>query len=256
MHDLALRDRARRLLSSGLSVNETSRRIGVSPATVRRWRDRPGDDSTMTGTCPRCAASPRLPSPPEAYAYLLGLYLGDGCISWVGDRAKQVWALRIACADTWPGLVQECVDALRAVRPTNRVRVLQKQGCKDVNSYSKHWPHLFPQHGPGKKHEREIVLAPWQREIVSAHPGRLVRGLMHSDGYRGVNRVRRDLPSGVHWYEYPRYLFKNESSDILALCGEALDLLGVAWRFNKRNELSVARREAVELLDRHVGPKY
>ncbi|MFG1695630.1 hypothetical protein [Nonomuraea sp. NPDC049309] len=42
----------------------------------------------------------------------------------------------------------------------------------------------------------------------------------------------------------------------MALCGQALDLLGVAWRLNNRNEPSVARREAVELLDRHVGPKY
>ncbi|MFI9836970.1 helix-turn-helix domain-containing protein [Nonomuraea sp. NPDC051941] len=58
-------------------------------------------------------------------------------------------------------------------------------------------PHLFPQHGPGKKHERPIVLEPWQREIVSAHPGRFVRGLIHSDGWRGTNRVRRVLPSGV-----------------------------------------------------------
>jgi hypothetical protein len=30
----------------------------------------------------------------------------------------------------------------------------------------------------------------------------------------------------------------------------------VAWRFNNRYELSVARREAVELLDVFVGPKY
>jgi hypothetical protein len=187
---------------------------------------------------------------------LLGLYLGDGCICWVGDRAKHVWALRIMCADRWPGLIQECIEALQAVRPTNKVRVVQKQGCSDVNSYSKHWPHLFPQHGLGRKHQRAIVLEPWQREIVTAHPGPFARGLMHSDGYRGMNRVRRELPSGVRWYEYPRYLFKNESADILALCGEALDLLGVAWRFNKRNELSVARREAVELLDVFVGPKY
>ncbi|MEU4777066.1 hypothetical protein [Micromonospora sp. NPDC023633] len=35
----------------------------------------------------------------------------------------------------------------------------------------------------------------------------------------------------------------------------ALDLLGVAWRMNRRNSLSVARREAVAALDRHVGPK-
>ncbi|MEV0619908.1 helix-turn-helix domain-containing protein [Nonomuraea sp. NPDC050404] len=256
MYDLAVRDQALRLLASGLSISEASRQTGPTPATIRRWRDQPDHLSPMTGTCPRCASRPRSPAPAESYAYLLGLYLGDGCICWVGDRAKQVWALRIACADDWPGLVQECVEALQAVRPTNKVRVIQRQGYKDVNSYSKHWRHLFPQHGPGKKHDRAIQLEPWQREIVSAHPGRLVRGLMHSDGYRGLNRVRHVLPSGVRWYEYPRYLFKNESSDILALCGQALDLLGVAWRFNKRNELSVARREAVELLDRHVGPKY
>ncbi|MFI6731924.1 helix-turn-helix domain-containing protein [Nonomuraea sp. NPDC050451] len=256
MYDLAVRDEALRLLASGLSISETSRQTGISPPTIHRWRNRPAYESPMTGTCPRCALQPHSPAPADSYAYLLGLYLGDGCICWVGDRSKQVWALRIACANRWPGLVQECIEALQAIRPTNKVRVRQLQGCKDVNSYSKHWPHLFPQHGPGKKHERAIVLEPWQREIVSAHPGRFVRGLIHSDGCRGMNRVRRVLPSGVRWYEYPRYHFKNESPDILALCGEALDLLGVAWRFNNRNELSVARREAVELLDLHVGPKY
>ena len=28
----------------------------------------------------------------------------------------------------------------------------------------KHWPCLFPQHGPGRKHERPIVLEDWQRD--------------------------------------------------------------------------------------------
>ncbi|MFG1701943.1 helix-turn-helix domain-containing protein [Nonomuraea sp. M3C6] len=255
MYDLAVRDQALRLLASGLSISEASRQTGVNRSTIRVWRDGP-TGSSMTGTCPRCAELPHAPDPADVYAYLLGLYLGDGCISPVGDFRKGVWSLRIMCADSWPGLIRECAAAQGAIRPTNKVRILQKQGCCEVNSYSKHWPHLFPQHGPGMKHHRAIKLADWQQEIVSAHPGRFVRGLMHSDGYRGLNRVRHDLPSGVRWYEYPRYLFKNESPDILALCGEALDLLGVSWRFNKRNELSVARREAVELLDLYVGPKY
>lgn len=79
---------------------------------------------------------------------------------------------------------------------------------------------------------------------------------MHSDGCRIINRVRRQLPGETHWYEYPRYLFVNESRDILALCGEALDMLGVAWRYSKPNTISVARRAAVERLDEFVGPKY
>jgi hypothetical protein len=72
----------------------------------------------------------------------------------------------------------------------------------------------------------------------------------------GVNRVRCRLADGDRWYEYPRYLFGNQSEDILRLCGETLDELGVAWRFSRPNTISVARREAVARLDEFVGPKY
>jgi hypothetical protein len=64
------------------------------------------------------------------------------------------------------------------------------------------------------------------------------------------------LASGERWYEYPRYLFVNESGDILRLCGETLDRLGVEWRFSKPNTISVAKRAAVARLDEFVGPKY
>jgi hypothetical protein len=50
-------------------------------------------------------------------------------------------------------------------------------------------------------------------------------------------------------------LFGNESADILRLCGETLDQLGVAWRYSRRNSISVARRGAVTRLDEFVGPK-
>ena len=103
---------------------------------------------------------------------------------------------------------------------------------------------------------RTIELQSWQRAIVRAAPGHFARGLFHSDGYRGINRVRARLAHGDQWYEYPRYLFTNESGDILRLCGETLDLLGVDWRFSRRNAISVARREAVARLDEFVGPKY
>src|SRR5262249_4086063 len=143
-----------------------------------------------------------------------------------------------------------------AIRPSNKVSAQQYPGCTQVTSSSRHWPCLFPQHGPGRKHLREIRLETWQRIIVTEHPGLLARGLFHSDGYRGINRVRARLAAGEHWYEYPRYLFSNESGDILRLCGEVLDQLGVEWRFSRANSISVARREAVARLDEFVGPKY
>jgi len=102
----------------------------------------------------------------------------------------------------------------------------------------------------------KIELAGWQQVIVDRYPGDFARCLIHSDGYRGLNRVRRPLADGDRWYEYPRYLFTNKSTDILGLCGEALDRLGVEWRFARWDMISVARKEAVARLDEFVGPKY
>jgi hypothetical protein len=140
--------------------------------------------------------------------------------------------------------------------PASSVFSVSRLGCTDIKSTSKHRVCLFPQHGPGRKHERTIELEPWPQEIVNNHPGDFARGLFHSGGYRGINRVRRPLQGGDRWYEYPRYLFVNKSDDIHRVCGEALDRLGVAWRFSKPTTISVARRDAVARLDQFVGPKY
>jgi len=255
MYSAGVRRHAVALIASGLSLRSISVSTGISRATLHDWRERP-DINTLVHACPRCAASPALPEPHHDYAYLLGLNLGDGCISRAGAREKDVWKPRIICADAWPGLIRECERAMCSIRPGNKVGIQQRPGCAEVSGCSRHWPCLFPQYGPGRKHLRTIELRPWQRVIVLGSPGHFARGLFHSDGYRGINRVRAHLADGDHWYEYPRYMFTNESGDILRLCGETLDQLGVAWRFSRRNAISVARREAVARLDEFVGPKY
>ena len=133
--------------------------------------------------------------------------------------------------------------------------LLPQIGCTAVASYWKHWPCLLPQHGPGHKHQRPIVLESWQRDLVERYPGRFARGLFHSDGCRITNWTTQIVARRIKRYEYPRYFFSNESTDIMGLCGWALDLHGVEWRLPKRNELSVAKRVSVAILDEHVGPK-
>lgn len=256
MYSSTVRSRALTLMASGASLRSISAATGVSRATLRDWRDHPARDNELRTDCPRCTGVPAWPEPAADYAYLLGLYLGDGCISAGGDPAKGVWKLRIICADAWPGLIRECARAMTSIRPASKALTQQREGCTEVLSYSKHWPCLFPQHGPGPKHERKIELAGWQRAIVDRYPGEFARGLFQSDGYRGVNRVRHTVGGGDRVYEYPRYLFVNVSGDILRLCGQTLDLLGVAWRFSKPTTISVARRAAVARLDEFVGPKY
>ncbi|MDG4805219.1 transcriptional regulator [Micromonospora sp. WMMD1120] len=216
--------------------------------TVWHWcNDRPDAKQQSTQLrCFRCRAGVDSPTDPGSYAYLLGLYLGDGHLV----TSARVPVLRIYCSDDWPGLIEACDVAMRAVL-ASKVQRVQKQGCVGVQSYGLHWPCLLPQHGPGKKHERPIVLADWQRPIIEQHPGDFLRGLFHSDGCRCANRVTMRGRT----YVYPRYMFVNESADIMGLCQWGLDLLGIAWRMNRRNSLSVARRDAVATLDRHVGPK-
>ncbi|MFF5172179.1 transcriptional regulator [Micromonospora sp. NPDC000089] len=248
MHPPEIRAHARRLYLDGASVADAARGVGLSYRTVWHWcRDRP--EPVVHGSalrCFRCRQDIDYPTDPAAYSYLLGLYLGDGHLV----TSARVPVLRISCSNVWPGLISACDAAMRSVLAT-KVQHVQQQGCVSVQSYANHWPCLFPQHGPGKKHERSIALAAWQREIVERHPGDFLRGLFHSDGCRFANRVKVRGKG----YVYPRYMFTNESADIMGLCQWALDLLGIAWRMNRRNSLSVARREAVAALDRHVGPK-
>ena len=179
--------------------------------------------------------------------------LGDGHLT---VSRKAVWALSITCCDGWPELMSQARLAMSAVMPCSKVFAVARTGCTEIKSTSKHWLCLFPQHGPGRKHERAIDLEPWQEQIVAKYPGDFARGLFHSDGCRAINRVRRPLRDGDRWYVYSRYFFVNHSADIHRLCGEALDRLGVEWRFSKPTTISVARRESVARLDTFIGPKY
>ncbi|WBB54133.1 transcriptional regulator [Verrucosispora sp. WMMD573] len=248
MHPPEMRNRVRALRAQGHTIRSAARALSLPYTTVWHWCvDRP--DPIMAGSstrCFRCLPGEDGPSDPHAYAYLLGLYLGDGHLV----TSARVPVLRIYCADIWPSLISLCDKAMRAVLAAS-VQHVQKQGCVGVQSYGTHWPCLLPQHGPGKKHERRIVLAEWQERIVRTVPGDFLRGLFHSDGCRIANRVTVRGKT----YVYPRYMFVNESTDIMGLCQWGLDLLGIAWRMNRPNSLSVTRREAVAALDRHVGPK-
>ncbi|MGJ5802532.1 helix-turn-helix domain-containing protein [Streptomyces europaeiscabiei] len=247
MYDVSTRKRALVLVTQGRSLNSVSQETGISRAAIRAWQQR-------LEPLPRMA--PTDPGPPAddgAYSYLLGLYLGDGCIS---AHPRSGYYLRIACADAWPGLMEQCREAITNVRPGIGVYLLQKEGYTMVTSYSRHWPLLFPQHGPGKKHERTIALDPWQQAIVGNHPWEFIRGLIHSDGCRITNWTTRLVGGERKRYEYPRYFFTNVSADIIRLFTDTLDRVGVDWKLANARNVSIARKASVALLDTHVGPKY
>jgi hypothetical protein len=247
------------LIEAGINDCEVSRRLGIPRGTIRDWRV-----GVAYGSGGRTKFwSGQRPSPicfrcndgwvdEEAYAYLLGQYLGDGCLSLM---PKEVFRLRIVCDVRYPDIIDEIASSTVIIRGTEKVGFIMKTGCVEVYSDWKHWLCLFPQHGAGRKHERRIELAPWQRDIVTAHPRALVRGLIHSDGCRHINPITRRLPSGTRHYRYTRYMLTNTSTDILTIFTDALDLLEVHWTKTNARNIAVSRRDDVTFLDSFIGAK-
>ena len=237
---------ALQLLDEGLSLSTASRITGVSRSTLRSWRA--GPRPVRTADCFRCEA---LPVDDAGYARLLGYYLGDGCVS----RVRSSYTLRVSCDATYAGIISDVSETITRIRPHHRVFHVRAPGAVVVQANWKHWPCLFPQHGPGRKHERTIRLEPWQQRIVEDHPADLLRGLFHSDGSRTHNWATRVVAGERKRYDYPRWEFVNRSDDILRICTVALDLLCLTWTRPRVDVISVARSHDVGVLDELIGPK-
>ena len=245
------------LWEQGFKKKRISIMIGINRATVREcinryqtvegleaFRNRHPDVPVILQML-MAGPDPNSETLTMAYAYLLGMYLGDGCIT----PLPRTYKLRVALDTHYPNIIQTVMRAVKVVAPKNVVNIVKEQGnCVQVYCHSNHWPAIFPQHGPGKKHERPIILADWQRRIVETYPLEFFRGLYHSDGSRPHNVVNGQ--------DYPRYEFSNFSSDIREMFSHTCDLLGLHWRSSSGGRcIQIARRPDVEFLDQHIGPK-
>lgn len=237
------------LADTGLNNCEISRQTGVPRATVRDWvrGSTPRRSRGSDRGCPTCGGlEHQYTDLPIDYAYLLGLYLGDGCIS---THPRAVYRLRISLDLRYPEIIAECARAVAALVPDNKVSVQTIQDSwVSVHAYSKAWPCLFPQHGPGKKHLRKIVLTEWQQRHAQHAPELLLRGLIQSDGCRFTNTGRGSWRS-------PRYAFYNKSPEIRAIFCEACERIGVHWTLSRPETIYVSRMRDVAFLDRFIGPK-
>jgi hypothetical protein len=247
MHSTDTVAEALRLADSGFGARRIAARTGVPVRTVTDWlagRTPRGRTAASASTCLACGASSHLVRDPAAYAYLLGLYLGDG---YIAAHPKGVFRLRIVLDQAYPGIVAGCVEAIAALLPANKVRTFDRKGCVEVRAYSKAWPCLVPQVGPGRKHDREIRLEPWQRYYVEEYGRDFLRGLIHSDGCRFTNQ-------GRDGWRAPRYSFSNRSPDIRRLFCDACEVLGLRWTAAP-NTIYVSRKADVARMDEFIGPK-
>ena len=244
MHSEVSVIRVLELRRKGLSPTQIAAITNINRRTITDWVQGKVPDFTLQtpGDCKKQCGR-QYSGPKDQYVYLLGLYLGDGCIS----HYPRTYRIRITCCNWYPALMDRCEVAIKSVMPKNKVGRLLRIGCTEVYSDSKHWPCLFPQHGAGPKHKRLIQLEPWQQTLIDLDPRPLIEGLIHSDGCRVLNKVNGK--------PYPRYHFSNRSTDIKLIFTSALDQLGIPWRNNNQWNVSVARREGVAALDAFIARK-
>jgi hypothetical protein len=270
MHSRATVAEALRLRDEkGMGAVTVARRLGLPVGTVRDWHAgklprhsrslQPGQ--SVPPECPKCGHDQHpFAELPEAYVRLLGLYLGDGTIS---KHRRDVYRLRIFLDLKYPRIIEECAADMSEVMPGNKVNQLERGGSfsekgvvsnVEVSSFSKSWPCLFPQHGPGAKHTRRIWLAEWQQELAERWPEALLRGMIQSDGCRFIN-------TGRGGWRHPRYSFGNVSTDVTSIFCTACDRVGLRWTaaFPKDERravtIYVSRKEDVARMDEFIGPK-
>ena len=183
---------------------------------------------------------------PQYYVSCLGMYFGDGCIS----KCPRTYHLRIFQDAQYTNLVEKQVFLLEKLLPSNKVSFHTRVNCTTISVYSNKLPHLFPQHGPGPKHLRNLALTKIQEKLVEQYPKEFLWGLWITDGSRYLTRIKKSDKI----YEYPTYAFKNKSKQLRTMFIESCQRLDLKPTSN-REIVTCYKRKDVRKLEGILGVK-
>ena len=198
---------------NGKNKSQLEKEYNIPRSTIRYWID-----NKDTIFIPKTTDKPleliieEIKNKKEQYNYILGLYLGDGCIS----THKMSYKLRIPQDNKYPKSIINIKNILNSFFPNNTF-ICNPNGCTVIGIYDKNLPLYFPQHGGGKKHDRPIILSDYQRDNIDYL--NLMSGLWMSDGSYYLAQKK-----------YECYNFTNKSTDIISLFEECLNNFKIAYR--------------------------
>lgn len=210
-------------LSEGVSQRQIARDLGIDHGTVAYWiRNAFSTGSRNPSTSSNNELIQLCNNNSPQYAYILGCYLGDGHIS----KLPRTYRLRIYNDVKYPEIIKDQISSLKKLFTTNKI-MARKQlhaNCVEVVTHNKNLARLFPQHGDGKKHSRDVTLTDWQWKIVNLEPECFIKGLIDSDG---SHILHQQIIKGVIYKRY-KYQFTNKSSDIISMYLKVMEMLGIS----------------------------
>lgn len=194
----------------------------------------------------------------RAYSYILGFYLGDGCLGHTKKNSRSK-TFMITNQASFLNMNKLITDSLQLIFPNKKIKHYYRKNsdCVNIMVSAISLEELFP-HGKGTKHTRKIELKEWQESICDEYPEQLIKGLIESDGCR-FKPVRK--------YDYTVYQFTNASKDIHHILQKFCDKLKLDYTFRtnkstERNEKRAtvyltcfSKKEIVEKLDSFIGIK-
>ncbi len=208
------------LFESGYSDRKISMKLSIDRSTVKKYKNISSDNTPKTFS----SIIDIDDNVKKFYAYILGLYLGDGDIS----KYARTYRLRLyfhSINDR--DVIERAVYSLSKLFPKNKISTYDQlhAKCTVVSVYNSAIPELFPQHGSGKKHSRCVSLTNSQINILDKKCSKfLLAGLHDSDGsfYLEANRER--------------FMFANTSIDIINLYKELLELYNIHYTISATNK--------------------
>ena len=208
-------------LANGVSIRQIGKDLGVDYSTVTYWIKKNFSSGLRTKFVSQSDVLDICQTYPAHYAYMLGCYLGDGHII----KSPRTYKLTIYNSEIHPEIISDQILSLKKLFPTNKINNYKQlhNKCVEVRVHNLSLPYYFPQHGPGKKHNRPIIFEDWQQEIVTNEPECFLKGLIDTDG-------TEYLTSG----KYRRYSFCNVSQNIIELYKTTMKQLNIHYTIVNR----------------------
>lgn len=114
-------------------------------------------------------------------AYVIGVALGDGNLSNPNKRAVR---LRITCDKKYPYIIEEVINSIKQIAPSNKVGIVKRKNCEavDISCYSNDWEKILGWEAKnGSKIKQGVSVPNWikKNKQYIAH---CLRGLFQTDG--------------------------------------------------------------------------